>query len=139
MHIPEFSGILSMLMLDISDMFRLRVSIPVLVYQLKPRLGAWSRLLKRCDRKLVFIGRLQVLAGLKLGRDWLTYYGLGFPPQLESCLREILWSARLEGVQVADWFEKKGCLRVYVKHVEAPIVYEEDQNTDHDEQTPDIE
>jgi hypothetical protein len=100
----------------IEQLTRSHMRIPVLVYE-RERIAQYLHFIKRYKKRLVFVGRLEVLGIVLVGfTGYLYVSGTKYGSAVIDGLLNILASAKLDDClyQVVDWHEKKGQLLVFV-------------------------
>ena len=90
--------------------------IPVLVYE-RVKIAQYLHFIKRYRKKLIFVGRLDVLGILLVGLTGYMYVsGTKYDSFVINGLFEILTIAKLDETlyHITDWGPKKGQLMVFV-------------------------
>jgi hypothetical protein len=90
--------------------------MPVLIYE-SERIAEYLHFIRRYRKKLVFAGRLEILAILRIGLTGYLYVsGTRYHSFVVDGLSKILDSARLDETlyQIEDWYQEKGQLLVFV-------------------------
>ncbi len=95
---------------------RSHMRLPVLVYE-SVKIAQYLRYIKRYRRKLVFAGKMEVVAILLVGLTGYWYLsGTKYASSIVDGLLGIMATAKLDDrtYRVTDWYQKKGQLRVHV-------------------------
>ncbi len=95
---------------------RSHLRLPVLVYE-SVKIAQYLRFIKRYKRKLVFAGKMDVVAILLVGFTGYWYLtGTKYASHVVDGLLSILATAKLDDsmYRVTDWYQKKGQLRIHV-------------------------
>jgi hypothetical protein len=90
--------------------------LPVLVYE-SVKIAQYLRFIKRYRRKLVFAGKMDVIAILLVGLTGYWYLtGTKYSSAIVDGLLNIMATAKLDDrmYRVTDWYQKKGQLRIHV-------------------------
>lgn len=98
--------------------------IPVLVYE-DVKIAQYLRFIKRYSRRLVFIGKMEIVAILFLGFTGYWYIaGTQYDSPVVNGLLSIMATARLDEskFKVMDWYQKKGRLLVHVTKTRQPMI-----------------
>ena len=100
----------------IEQLTRSRLRIPVIVYE-RVKIAQYLHFIKRYRKKLIFVGRLDVLGILLVGLTGYLYVsGTKYDSFVIHGLFEILTIAKLDETlyHITDWGTKKGQLMVFV-------------------------
>ena len=91
--------------------------MPVLVYE-SVRIGQYLRYIKRYKQKLVFAGKINVVAILLVGLTGYWYLtGTKYASSIIDGLVSVLATAKLDDskYRITDWYQKKGQLRIHIR------------------------
>ena len=100
----------------IEQLTRSHMRIPVLVYE-REKIAQYLHFIKRYRKRLIFVGRLEVLGIVLMGFPGYLYVsGTKYGSAVVDGLLNILASAKLDDClyQIVDWHQKKGQLLVFV-------------------------
>ncbi len=95
---------------------RSHMRLPVLVYE-SVKIAQYLRFIKRYRRKLVFAGKMDVIAILLVGLTGYWYLsGTKYASSVVNGLLSIMATAKLDDsmYRVTDWYQKKGQLLIHV-------------------------
>ena len=101
---------------SLEQMTHLHMRIPVLIFE-RVKTGEYLRIFKRYRRKLVFLGKMNVLGILLMGLSGYWYLtNTRYDSAIHEGLTSILSRAGLdnESFKVVDWFQKSGRLSVLI-------------------------
>jgi hypothetical protein len=110
----------------IEQLTRSHFHIPVLVYE-RVKIAQYLRYINRYKRKLIFVGKLDVLGILLTGFTGYWYLvGTKYHSYVLNGLLNILTTAQLDDrlYHIIDWGHRKGQLFVYVSKRPLPNTYD---------------